>query len=106
MGAYEKQECNPVGAPDEDHLTSAYNLKVYPNPFSSLTTIEIELESVQYVEVKIFNQIGQQIECIGLGNQTNKQSFIWNASRLPGGMYIVQLRVGKEIEMQKIIKLK
>ncbi len=85
----------------ETHLTNCY-----PNPFSNSITIAFELAKPGKVNITIFNHLGQQVESVNLGNlQIEKQQYVWNATDLPAGLFFVQIREGKTVTVQKIIKL-
>ena len=91
----------------EPMIYNQATLHVYPNPFSTSTTIEYELTQPKNVIVKIFNQFGQQIERIYQGNnQSGKQQHIWDASSLPNGIYFIQVRAGQEVSTSKIVKMR
>ena len=81
------------------------SLIIHPNPFSTATTIEYILPQHGNASITIFDNKGQQIESLQLGNLTSgKHKFEWNASTLPNGIYFVQLRAGDEMVTRKVVK--
>jgi len=83
------------------------SMQVYPNPFSTTTTIEYEFTTQRNVHITIFNQFGQQIEKLVQGKncESGIQQYLWNASGLPNGVYFVQVRAGQEVSTRKIVKV-
>jgi len=104
---------NPV---DEisDNLTqkpSAFVLcQNYPNPFNPRTTIEFSVPQSEFVVLKIYNLLGQEIttlvsEKLNAGNY----KYSWDSSRHDGiasGIYMYQLQAGKYVRKKKMIFLK
>lgn len=83
------------------------NLKNFPNPFSHSTTIQFELSKGGYIELSIWNRLGQRIEILHDGNKkAGHNQTIFDASKLPQGIYFCRLRAGNETVMRKIIKVK
>ena len=81
--------------------------KCYPNPFSNSVTIVFELEETENVNITIFNHLGQQVDSFNKGYlQPAKQKYTWNVSGLLEGIYFVQIRGGKEMATQKIVKMR
>lgn len=79
---------------DVQEIDELYRLKVFPNPFSSATTLSYNLREASFVEVSIFNSFGslvgtlvQKDQSIGLHNIN------WNGGHLPSGIYFVRLNV-------------
>ncbi len=69
-------------------------LQNYPNPFNPATIIPFKLSSSAFVEVKVFNTIGQELETLLTGFQVaGGHSVLWNAATYPSGMYFYRLRV-------------
>jgi hypothetical protein len=64
----------------------------YPNPFNPSTTINFSLSSDSWVNIKIYNILGQEISVL-LNSQTSagNHSVNFNADKLPAGMYLYKL---------------
>jgi len=78
----------------------------FPNPFPNSTTIQFELFKSEYIELSIYNHLGQQIEILVKGIQdAGKLNTLFDASGLPVGIYFCRLQVRNEIITRKIIKL-
>jgi len=84
-----------------------HEISLYPNPFSLSITIEYELSKPSTADITIFNHLGQIVERISLGNsQPGIYQFVWKASRMPAGIYFVQVRAGQKATTRKIVKMR
>lgn len=84
----------------------------YPNPFNMETTIEYQLPHSCYVELTIFNLLGQQVKAL-IAQPRNAGYFkvAWNGTDNSGnnvnsGIYVVTLHAGDFVQGMKIIVLK
>jgi len=82
------------------------NLRVIPNPFTTSTTIEYELQHPTTVQITIYNHLGKQLEVIQQMQSAGKQQVVWNAEGLPDGIYYYRLQVGEQIVNGKMVKVK
>lgn len=82
---------------------NAIDSKVYPNPFTTSTTIEYELKKPELVTISIFNHLGEQVEVIQEQQSAGKQQVIWHAESLPAGMYYFRLQSGEQIANGKLM---
>lgn len=80
----------------------------YPNPFNLSTTISYEIPFEGWVNIKIYNILGQEIREIL--NDYRKPGFYrerFDALNLPSGVYFYRLRVGKTFsETRKFLLIK
>jgi len=105
MGAYEWN--SNVGI-EEALMPEKYLLQVknYPNPFSTSTTIEYELKHTAHVQIFIYNYLGEQIKVIERKHSAGKHQIAWNAEGLPAGIYFCVLKTESGMQTMKMIKLK
>jgi hypothetical protein len=80
----------------------------YPNPFNPSTSIQYAIANRQFVSLKVFNSLGEEVETLvneyqGAGNHST--FFIVN-STLPSGVYYYQLKAGEFVQTRKMIILK
>ena len=67
-------------------------LQNYPNPFNPSTIIRFYLPSTEYVTVKVFTIIGEEIETLMQGEVSAGQHEIyWSAKHLASGVYICHM---------------
>ncbi len=85
----------------ESTLNSSFS--IYPNPANNNLSVMLTNTSSENVTVRIFNNIGQLVKTINLGNTTdiNKQIDI---SDLSSGIYMVKTTIGNASASKKLIK--
>lgn len=89
-------------------IPSSYALaQNYPNPFNPSTTIEFNLPKSEFVSVKVFNTLGQEVETLLNGEQAaGKYTLRFDASRLTTGMYFYRLQAGEFVATKKMLLVK
>jgi len=100
---------------DSDSVTIPQNFaikSIYPNPMiSSKTTIEYEIPTATNVEINVIDYSGRKVaELVNSYHVPNVYQTQWNGdsfggSKLPQGVYIVQLKTGDVNATQKVILL-
>jgi hypothetical protein len=98
-----------VGIDDENNLTkpAAFRLiSIYPNPFTTSTTIEYQLNQPSQVTLTIYNHLGEQIDLIRQHQHSGKQQITWNAVGLPPGMYFFTLKAGDQVATGKMVLIR
>lgn len=81
----------PTGVKESNSVVS--NLKLYPNPAISNTTIEVVLVENSKMDIAILNSVGQEVYKTSLtGNAGNNKVDI-NLSNLSSGLYFYQVRM-------------
>ncbi len=80
----------------------------YPNPFNPITTINYELPITNYVDLSIYNLLGQKVVTLVSGRKAaGTYNVEWDASAFPSGIYIYRLMSDKGyVESKKLILLK
>ncbi|MEM6645672.1 MAG: T9SS type A sorting domain-containing protein [Bacteroidota bacterium] len=71
------------------HLTAAY-----PNPFSTVTQLDLIVRQSENVRVVAFDALGRQVDVLhdGLLATQEVQKFVLNAADQPSGVYFVQIQ--------------
>jgi len=79
----------------------------YPNPFNPSTTIKFTIPKREYVNLIVFNILGQEIKTL-VNEERNQGSYevVFNASGLPSGMYLYRLQAGSFVKTKKMILVK
>lgn len=98
---------------EENILPTEYSLmQNYPNPFNPSTTIEVGLKKTSYVEVSIFNTLGEIVITLfsGLLNQGNYK-FNWDGidnfgAKMSSGIYLYKMKAGNFVDIKKMLLLK
>jgi choice-of-anchor B domain-containing protein len=84
----------------------------YPNPFNPTTTITYDIAHDEWVSLKVYNTLGQEIATLVNGYQTpGSRSVVWNGRRDDGtpvssGIYVYRLTAGNVVQTQKMILTK
>lgn len=79
----------------------------YPNPFNPTTTIKFQIPKLEFVNLKIYDLIGREIETLISENlNTGEYSVSWNASNFPSGMYFYKLYTDGFTETKKMLLIK
>ncbi len=86
-------------------VLEAENIKVWPNPFSTSTTLTYKLADPATVTIIIYNQFGEQVRVVENERSTGKQQVVWNADSMAPGVYFCVLRTDTGIQTMKVIKL-
>ena len=81
------------------------NLVTVPNPFTTSTTFQYELEHPERVSLSIYNYSGKQVEIIQENQPQGKQQLTWNADRHSNGIYYFRLQAGDVIANGKMVKV-
>jgi FlgD Ig-like domain len=77
-------------------------VKVYPNPSSGVVNIDYSLLSAQYVQIEIYNSLGQLVNTIfSKIEASGKHSHIWDGTDKSGrkalaGSYIYKIQAGQK----------
>ncbi|NOX19629.1 MAG: T9SS type A sorting domain-containing protein [Chlorobi bacterium] len=91
-----------IGLPEKFEL-----FQNYPNPFNPSTTINYQIPKDGFVNITVYNSLGQEIGILLNENQTSgKYSIRFNANNLPSGLYIYRLQSGEFSSERKMILAK
>ncbi|MHA2098762.1 MAG: T9SS type A sorting domain-containing protein [Candidatus Kariarchaeaceae archaeon] len=103
-GSYEYSDIVSVdiSVPSNFQLTQNY-----PNPFNPETRIEFSIPKTQLVSIKVYNLLGEFVtELINEVKEPGKYSVLFNASRLPSGIYVYRLETSGYTANRKMTLLK
>jgi hypothetical protein len=79
----------------------------FPNPFNPSTTIEFNLPQAEFVSLKVFNSLGQEIATIVNGlHPAGNYSVKWDAGLVPSGVYFYRLSAGNFVQTKKLLLLR
>lgn len=94
---------------DEDkNLISTYSLlQNYPNPFNPNTTISYSIANSEFVELKVYDLLGNQVSSlVNEYKSAGNYSTNFSASGLSSGIYFYRIRSGNFVQSKKLILLK
>ena len=79
----------------------------YPNPFNPRTIINYELPIMNYVDLSIFNILGEKVATlVSERKAAGKHQTEWDASGFASGIYYYQIRAGDFQAVRKMILLR
>ena len=104
---------NPLSAIDNDILPNNIVLQQnYPNPFNPITTVRYELPEDSFVDVTVYDMLGNVVNILVNANQSSGyKSVQWNATNNQGepvsaGVYLYKIQAGNFVDTKKMILLK
>jgi DNA/RNA endonuclease YhcR with UshA esterase domain len=98
----------PVGVNDKLVPDAFYVNQNYPNPFNPSTTISFGLAKESFVDLRVYNVLGQEVAVL-ISNQIRKagsQQVKFDASSLSSGTYIYRLKAENQVVTKKMILIK
>ena len=82
-------------------------LQNYPNPFNPSTTISFSIANEEFVSLKVFNSIGEEIaELVNATKPAGKYSVSFDANSFTSGIYFYTLTAGSLLQTKKMVLLK
>ena len=113
LSPYETSEVdtnpNPI-TPNESISNPAKtnNYSVYPNPFSSTTTVQFTLVETAETTVEILdlNGLVRQTIYTGPAKANKKYSFEFDGSKFSSGIYICRIKYGKKLLIKPLMLIK
>ena len=101
-------EGHPSDLDEDEILPNEFVLhQNYPNPFNPSTSIQYAISSRQFVSLKIYDVLGNEISTlVNEYRDAGNYEAEFNASKLSSGVYYYQLKTGDFIQTKKMIYLK
>lgn len=79
----------------------------YPNPFNPSTNISFNLPASEFVELNVYNVLGQRVATILNQQMTaGTHTVAFNARNLASGVYIYQIRAGSFVQNKTMMLVK
>ena len=95
---------NPIKTSAKEIVSEKYSVQIYPNPFSSETTIRYKLKGKSNVKVNIYNALGRKVETLLNETQLNGEHQInWRPKSLSFGLYFCKIQTPGFSETKKMI---
>ncbi len=99
---------NPVSVESESNIPKKFSLSQnFPNPFNPTTIINYSLPSNEFVNLKVYDILGNElVTLVNESQKAGKHKVNFNAENLPSGVYIYRLKSGSYIDSKKMILVK
>lgn len=97
-----------IGVNNQSGIPSEFRLfQNYPNPFNPATIIDYELPTTNFVSLKIYGILGNEVITL-VNEKKNSGSYKveFNGTNLPSGVYYYKLESENFVETKKMILLK
>jgi hypothetical protein len=79
----------------------------YPNPFNPSTAINYQLLANCYIQLKVFDTLGRQIETLVDGIiPKGRHTVHWDALKVASGVYFYSLRYDNKVITKKMVVVK
>lgn len=79
----------------------------YPNPFNPSTSIVFSIPQTSDVDLRMFNILGEEVgTLVSRVLDAGRYRVRWDASGVPGGVYLCRLQAGSFTEMKKLLLLR
>lgn len=93
-----------IGLTGTDEVTFGSRMEVFPNPTDQNATISFELLQSQNVELQVFNSVGALVYKVNEKEYSaGKHSLKFDGEILSAGLYYINLKIGDDVEVQKLI---
>lgn len=92
----------------DNKIPESYTLfQNYPNPFNPSTAIKYSIPTESFVNVKVYNLIGQEVaELVNQQQQVGNYEISFEANNLPSGIYFYSIKAGNFAETKKMMLVK
>lgn len=95
-------------SPNENKYLNSYSLsQTFPNPFNPSTSISYQIPEMNFVTIKIYDVLGNEIATlVNEEKPAGTYKITWNAEGLSSGIYFYRLQAGNFVATKKMILLK
>jgi hypothetical protein len=79
----------------------------YPNPFNPVTSIKFDVPKKTFVNIEVFNAIGQRVsQLVNMDLPAGKYNIDWDASAYPSGIYFYRIVTSGFTDTRKMVLVK
>lgn len=107
-GLYVLKIGSSVGINENNNFVNDFKLEQnYPNPFNPVTNISYSISKAQYIVIKVFDVLGNEVSTL-VNKKQNAGSYSveWDAANAPSGVYYYKLSTENFSDTRKMILLK
>lgn len=97
-----------TGVNNVNTIPTVYSLYYnYPNPFNPATTIKYDLPRQCYVNLTIYNVLGEEVAILVNSEQAaGRYKVLWNANQFASGIYIYRIQASDFVDVKKMMLVK
>jgi len=104
VSGYPKSNINTIHSQKEFSPDQIVLQQNFPNPFNESTTIQFTLNKPLYVEVKIYDILGKEVESLYHGfTKAGQKKIVWKAGNMPSGIYVLLVKTESCRNIKKIV---
>lgn len=105
LGESVEPDTNVVGIKDNIIVNNPEsNLRIYPNPASSTTTLDYALTDASNVTLQVYDMNGRLLSSLDKGRQSSgKHSLQMNVQNMKSGVYVIRVITNKSTNTAKLI---
>ncbi|MFL2571316.1 MAG: T9SS type A sorting domain-containing protein, partial [Parvicellaceae bacterium] len=98
----DKMDMTAGSGPTAINENGINGLSIYPNPFNNIATVSFNVESMERTTIEVINTIGQNVQSIDLGVVSGNQSVKLDATDLPAGFYLINIKSGSKAVTSRV----
>ncbi len=97
--------CASTARSTSDATVNEAALNNFPNPFSSITTVQVVVAEAGDVSVKVYDKTGQEVGTVVTGYlATGTYNFSFDASHLKADLYLIKFNANDKVYTRKMVK--
>jgi len=107
-GLYVLKVSGTIGINEENNISSGYKLEQnYPNPFNPVTSLEFEIPRQDFVSLKVFDLLGNEVAVlVNEKKAAGNYKIEFDGTNYASGVYFYKLESGNFSEMRKMVLIK
>ncbi|MBL0106953.1 MAG: T9SS type A sorting domain-containing protein [Ignavibacteria bacterium] len=79
----------------------------YPNPFNPVTNLEFGISELEFVSLKIFDVLGNEVSTLVNENKpAGRYEVTFNGADFPSGVYFVRMESGDFMDVKRMVLIK
>ena len=109
LSAWDLEHCHSIDLVKNDpiiQLSSFHLSPNFPNPFNPITTIPISISYPGFINLTIHDLKGTLVDQWNTFLEVGNHAFVWDAQKLPSGIYFIKVESKQSYDTQKAILLK
>ncbi len=107
LGAFEYDGTTSAIFPRQNYVEDYKLEQNYPNPFNPSTVIRYQLSAVNFVELVVYNLLGEKVRTlVNRRQKTGKYTIQFIGNSLPSGVYFYRLSAGSFSQIRKMTLLR